>query len=70
MTDAAMLDGEPFYTTDGEIAVVNLQSARLRSWSRFFQNPLQPGVAEILIEQEQLTAQFVGDCRRSTASIP
>ena len=55
------LDSECPPTTDGEIAVVNLQSARLRSWSRFFQDPLQPGVAEILIEQEQFTAQFVGD---------
>jgi tetratricopeptide (TPR) repeat protein len=61
MTDAAMLDSEPFYTTDGEIAVVNLGSACARSWQRFFQDPLQPGAAEIVIEQEQLTAQFVGD---------
>jgi len=57
MTD---LDSECPPTTDGEIAVMNLQSARLRSWSRFFQHPLPPGVAEILIEQEQFTAQFVG----------
>ena len=55
------LDSECPPTTDGEIAVINLQSARLRSWSRFFQDPLQPGVAETLIEQEQFTAQFVGD---------
>ena len=44
MTEATTLDSEcPFCTTDGEIAVINLNSARLRSWSRFFQNPLQPG---------------------------
>jgi tetratricopeptide (TPR) repeat protein len=61
MMEVAELDNECFRTTDGEIAIANLNSARLRSWSRFFQNPLQPGVAEILIEQEQLTAQFVGD---------
>ena len=61
MTDAAMFDSEPFCTTDGEIAVVNLGSARARSWQRFFQDPLRPGVAEIVIEHEQLTAQFVGD---------
>jgi tetratricopeptide (TPR) repeat protein len=61
MTDAAMLDSEPFYTTDGEIAVVNLGSARARSWRRFFQDPLRPGVAETVVEQEQLTAQFVGE---------
>jgi tetratricopeptide (TPR) repeat protein len=61
MTDAAMLDSESFYTTDGEIAVVNLGSAGARSWRRFFQDPLRPGVAETVIEHEQLTAQFVGD---------
>ena len=61
MDDMAAIDDEPFYTTDGEIAVVNLASARARSWRRFFQEPLQPGVAEIVIEQEQLAAQFVGD---------
>ena len=61
MTEAAELDSEPFCTTDGEIAVINLNSARLRSWTRFFQNPLQPGIAETVIEHEQLTAQFVGD---------
>jgi hypothetical protein len=55
------LDSECPPTTDGEIAVMNLQSARLRSWSRFFQAPLQTGVAEVLIEQEQFTAQFAGD---------
>ena len=54
-------DSECPPTTDGEIAVINLQSARLRSWTRFFQDPLQPGVAEGLIEQEQFTAQFAGD---------
>ncbi|MGA8037809.1 MAG: hypothetical protein WA823_14910 [Candidatus Acidiferrales bacterium] len=47
--------------TDGEIAVNNLASARRRSWNRFWRDPLQPGIAESLVEQEQLTAQFVGD---------
>ena len=61
MTEDATIDNEPFCSTDGKIAVINLNSARLRSWSRFFQNPLQPGTAEIVIEQEQFTAQFVGD---------
>ena len=46
--------------TDGEIAVINLDSARRRSWTRFFADPLQGGVAETLLEQEQLTAQFAG----------
>jgi len=47
--------------TDGDIAVVNLQSARQRSWNRFWRAPEQPGIAELIVEQEQLTAQFVGD---------
>jgi tetratricopeptide (TPR) repeat protein len=47
--------------TDGEIAVVNLNSARRRSWSRFFHDPLQQGVPETVIEHEQLAMQFVGD---------
>jgi tetratricopeptide (TPR) repeat protein len=47
--------------TDGNIALNNLQSARMRAWSRFWRDPLRPGIAESLVEQEQLTAQFVGD---------
>src|SRR6478672_5191804 len=61
MDDAATIDDEPFCITDGEIAVTNLGSARTRSWRRFFQDPLQSGIAETIIEQEQFTAQFVGD---------
>ena len=48
-------------TTNGEIAVINLESARRRSWIRFFADPLREGVGETVLEQEQLTAQFVGD---------
>jgi tetratricopeptide (TPR) repeat protein len=48
-------------TTDGEIAVINLESARRRSWNRFLADPLRQGAAETVVEQEQLTAQFVGD---------
>ena len=47
--------------TDGEIAVNNLGSARRHSWSRFWRDPLRSGIAESIVEQEQLTAQFVGD---------
>src|SRR5215471_14036707 len=47
--------------TDGDIAVVNLQSARQRSWNRFWRAPEQPQIAELIVEQEQLTAQFIGD---------
>jgi tetratricopeptide (TPR) repeat protein len=61
MTDAAVLDSECFQTTDGEIAIINLNSARLRSWSRFHQDPQRPGVADTVLEHEQLTAQFAGD---------
>jgi tetratricopeptide (TPR) repeat protein len=61
MTDTAMLDNECFQTTDGEIAIINLNSARLRSWSRFDQDPQRPGAAETVLEHEQLTAQFASD---------
>jgi tetratricopeptide (TPR) repeat protein len=61
MADAAMLDNECFQTTDGEIAIINLNSARLRSWSRFDQDPHRPGAAETVLEHEQLTAQFASD---------
>jgi tetratricopeptide (TPR) repeat protein len=47
--------------TAGDIAAVNLESARQRSWNRFWRAPEQPQVAELIVEQEQLTAQFVGD---------
>lgn len=61
MTDAAVLDHECFQTTNGKIAIVNLNSARLRSWSRFYQDPQYPGAAETVLEHEQLTAQFASD---------
>jgi hypothetical protein len=48
-------------TTDGEIALITLESARQRSWSRFSADPQREGVAETLVVHEQLTAQFVGD---------
>ena len=41
--------------TDGAIAVNNLDSVRQRSWSRFWQDPLRPGIAESIVEQEHLT---------------
>ena len=61
MTEVAELDHELFRTTDGEIAIANLDSARLRSWSRFHQDPRRTGAAEIVLEHELLTAQFAGD---------
>jgi hypothetical protein len=47
--------------TAGDIAVNNLQSARQQSWSRFWQEPRRLGIAEYIVEQEQLAAQFLGD---------
>ena len=47
--------------TDGGIAVNNLESARQAAWSRFWLAPLRPGIAERIVEQEQLTLQFLGD---------
>jgi tetratricopeptide (TPR) repeat protein len=47
--------------TDGDIAAINLESARQQSWSQFWRAPTRPGTAELIVEQEQLTAQFVGD---------
>jgi tetratricopeptide (TPR) repeat protein len=46
--------------TAGDIAVINLDSARRQSWSRFWRTPERPGIAETIVEQELLTAQFVG----------
>ena len=47
--------------TAGDIAAINLDSARRRSWSRFWRAPDRPGIAENIVEQELLTARFVGD---------
>ena len=47
--------------TDGVIAAINLRSTLAQSWNRFWQAPLRPGMAESVIEQEQLNAQFLGD---------
>jgi tetratricopeptide (TPR) repeat protein len=47
--------------TAGNIAVKNLESSRQQSWSRFWRAPERPGTAETIVEQERLTAQFVGD---------
>jgi tetratricopeptide (TPR) repeat protein len=61
MVRSAELDIGRLLTTDGEIALINLESARRRSWSRFCADPQREGVAETVVEHEQLTAQFVGD---------
>jgi tetratricopeptide (TPR) repeat protein len=61
MRRARDTDVDPAPATDGAIAVGNLSSARARSWNRFWNAPLRPGAAEAIIEQEHLTAQFLGD---------
>src|SRR5262249_8537710 len=47
--------------TDGEIAAINLESARRSAWARFAQDARLPGVAEAVVNDERLTAQFFGD---------
>jgi tetratricopeptide (TPR) repeat protein len=47
--------------TAGDIAVINLESARCQSWSRFWQAPNREGIAESIVEQEQMTLQFLSD---------
>src|SRR5262245_14201883 len=47
--------------TNGEIAAINLESARRGAWARFAQEASRPGVAEGLVDKERLTAQFLGD---------
>jgi len=59
--DARRSDGNDAPTTDGEIAIINLASARRRSWNKFFAEPTRAGAAETVVEHEQLTLQFVGD---------
>jgi tetratricopeptide (TPR) repeat protein len=57
----ADLDDRCPSATDGEIAAINLESARRRAWSRFAQDPGRPGVAEEIGDHERLAAQFLGD---------
>ncbi|MDA9492386.1 hypothetical protein [Bradyrhizobium sp. CCBAU 11361] len=47
--------------TDGEIAAINLASARRSAWARFAQDPCLPGVAEEIVDSERLVLQFLGD---------
>src|SRR5262245_59879104 len=59
MTTRAEPDLPP--ATDGEIAAINLESARRRAWARFAQDPRLPGTAEAILHNENLAAQFLGD---------
>lgn len=61
MIEAADIDSDCHAVTDGEIAVVNLDSARRRSWDRWTRDPTLVGAAERIVAEEQLTLQFLGD---------
>jgi hypothetical protein len=49
------------FATDGEIAAINLKSAREAAWARFAQDASLEGVAEAIVDQERLATQFLGD---------
>jgi len=61
LTTIVELDQSSAAVTDGEIAAINLESTRHRAWVRFAQDPRRPGVAEELLDEERLAAQFLGD---------
>jgi tetratricopeptide (TPR) repeat protein len=63
MIESPILEVNFIQATAGEIAVTNLESARQQAWSRFWQSPRREGIAEYIVEQEQMTAQFLGDFR-------
>jgi len=61
MTAFAEPDRAAPSATDGEIAAINLESARRGAWARFAQDPLLPGVAEAIVDTERLVLQNLGD---------
>ncbi len=61
MIEALDLEMDFPLATAGDIAVINLESARRQSWSRFWQTPNREGAAEYIVEQEQMTLQFLSD---------
>jgi tetratricopeptide (TPR) repeat protein len=61
MSTIGGLDRSCPLATDGEIAAINLESARRRAWARFAQDMRLPGVAEAIADYERLAAQFLGD---------
>ena len=67
MIAAPDLDLDFPLATAGDIAVINLESARQQSWSRFWQIPQRPGIAEYIVEQEQMTRSSSAISERSTA---
>jgi len=61
MNAIADLDDRCPPATDGEIAAINLESARRRAWERFGHDASLPGAAEAVVDLERLAAQFLGD---------
>ncbi len=61
MTAIAELDYQGPPVTDGEIATINLESARRGAWARFAQDARAPGVVEAVVANERMAAQFLGD---------
>jgi tetratricopeptide (TPR) repeat protein len=47
--------------TDGEIAAINLESARRDAWARFARDPRRSGTVEEIVDLERLVLQFLGD---------
>ena len=61
MSAVAALDDRCPSATDGEIAAINLESARVAAWASFARDARLPGVAEAVVDHERLAAQFLGD---------
>jgi tetratricopeptide (TPR) repeat protein len=56
----AALAGTP-QATDGNLAVINLESSRIRSWQVLKRWPDRPGTVERIVEEEQYRVQFLSD---------
>jgi tetratricopeptide (TPR) repeat protein len=61
MSAVERLDRSGPAATDGEIALINLESTRRGAWLRFAQNPRIAGVADSIVDLERLALQFLGD---------
>src|SRR5262245_28739602 len=61
MTAIVEVDDALPAATDGEIAAINLESARRGAWARFAHDPRRPGIAEAVVDHERLASEFLGD---------
>src|SRR3974390_166185 len=61
VNDVANFEPVSPVATDGEIAAINFESARRSSWRRFLADPRREGLAEAIVEEEMLAAQYLGD---------